>query len=212
MLQQNNLHESVTCALIALGANKPSPAGGPAQTLAAALARLPRAGLAVARVSRFFATPAFPAGSGPDFVNAAAALETTLAPGALLEVLHGVEAGMGRERRARWAPRAIDLDLVAMDDAVLPDASTFRAWTALSLDEQMRRAPDRLILPHPRLHERGFVLAPLADVAPGWRHPVFGLTVAEMLAALPPAARAEIRPLPAPAADPPLYSGPKRNR
>jgi 2-amino-4-hydroxy-6-hydroxymethyldihydropteridine diphosphokinase len=78
---------------------------------------------------------------------------------------------------------------------VLPDAGTVRRWLDLSAADQARLAPDELILPHPRMRERAFVLAPLAEVAPDWRHPLLGLSVAEMLASLPAAARAELRPL-----------------
>jgi 2-amino-4-hydroxy-6-hydroxymethyldihydropteridine diphosphokinase len=145
--------------------------------------------------SRWFRTPAFPPGSGPDFVNAAAALETALGPESVLAALHGAEEELGRVRPARWAPRICDLDLIAMEDAVLPDRETLARWMALDLGQAQTVAPPRLILPHPRMHERGFVLVPLADIAPEWRHPATGRTVAEMLAALPGDALAEIRPL-----------------
>ena len=84
---------------------------------------------------------------------------------------------------------------IAAGEAVLPDAETYRAWLDLPLDEQTQRAPDRLILPHPRMQDRGFVLVPLAEVAPEWRHPVLGKTVAEMVEALPQEARDEVVPL-----------------
>ena len=145
--------------------------------------------------SRWFRTPAFPPGSGPDFVNGAAVLETSLDPEAVLAALHGAEAELGRVRPARWAPRVCDLDLIAIGDTVLPDRATLARWMAIDLGEAQTLVPPRLILPHPRMHERGFVLVPLADVAPDWRHPATGRTVAEMLAALPGDVLAEIRPL-----------------
>lgn len=142
--------------------------------------------------SKFYATPAFPAGSGPDFINAAVAVETAMSPQAFLAGLHGIEASFGRDRSQRWGPRTLDLDLVAFDDLVHPDIDTYQKWAQLSLDEQMKRAPDGLILPHPRLAERAFVLVPLADVAPEWRHPVTNVSVREMLHALPEHLLAEV--------------------
>ena len=146
-------------------------------------------------MSRFFRTPAFPAGSGPDYVNAAALLETVLDPEALLAYLHGIEADLGRTRRVRWAERTIDLDIVFHGDSLLPDAATVQTWIDLPADRQRAEAPPGLILPHPRLQDRPFVLIPLADIAPGWRHPLTGTTVAGMVGALSAASKAEIRPV-----------------
>ncbi|HUS55669.1 MAG TPA: 2-amino-4-hydroxy-6-hydroxymethyldihydropteridine diphosphokinase, partial [Thermohalobaculum sp.] len=132
-------------------------------------------------------------GSGPDYVNGVAVLETGLAPESLLAVLHRAEAELGRERPTRWAPRVCDLDLIAIGDTVLPDRATVERWMALDLGKAQTVTPPHLILPHPRMHERGFVLVPLADVAPDWRHPVTGRRVTEMLATLLAEDLAEIR-------------------
>lgn len=184
-------------ALIALGANLPFGDEAPELTLKRALKALSEEGLLVLAVSRFFATPCFPAGAGPDYVNAAAVLEVTseIDPTSIMTILHRVEDRFGRLRVRRWGMRTLDLDLLALGDSVLPDAKTQDEWRKLGPELQGKVAPDCLILPHPRLQDRAFVLVPLADVAPDWVHPRTGQTVAQMLAALAPADVDEVKPL-----------------
>ena len=146
--------------LIALGANLPSPAGPPTATLRAALARLEEQGVKILSVSPFYETPAWPDPAQPAFVNAVAAVESTLQPVELLTLLHGVETDFGRLRSAPNAPRTLDIDL---------------------LDYDGKRMADGVMLPHPRMAERSFVLVPLAQVAPNWRHPVTGEAVRDLL-------------------------------
>ena len=182
-------------ACVALGANLPSGAGTPQQTLVAAVNAMAERGLVIRAVSRFFATPCFPPGAGPDYVNGAVRLSTDLAPQALLGVLHEIEASFGRERQLRWGMRTLDLDLLTVDGLVAPDPATQDRWRELDDAAQRRLAPEGLILPHPRLQDRGFVLVPLADIAPDWVHPQLGRSVPELLAALPTEDLAEIRPI-----------------
>ncbi|UWQ17397.1 2-amino-4-hydroxy-6-hydroxymethyldihydropteridine diphosphokinase [Jannaschia sp. M317] len=181
--------------LIALGANSGGSRATNARTLARAAGVLRTTFGPGLRLSDAFATPAWPPGIGPDFVNAAGCFRSALSPGQVLARLHRIEARFGRIRTRRWAARSLDLDLLASSAMVRPDNVTARAWIALDPGCQAQRVPDRLILPHPRMQDRGFVLLPLAQVAPGWRHPLTGRRVADMAAALPPAARRGIAKL-----------------
>lgn len=184
-------------ALVALGANLNFGDNSPEQTIIAAISVLGSLGLGVERLSPLYQTPCFPAGAGPDYVNAAASIPLRHGQVAadVLRALHEIEARFGRERQQRWGMRTLDVDLVAIGDSVLPDIATFKAWHSLAPDVQRSAAPDQLILPHPRLQDRAFVLVPLNDVAPGWQHPVLGKSVAEMLAALPQSDRDAVIPL-----------------
>lgn len=183
-------------ALIAIGANLPLATASVDETLRMAITILHnQSAITITACSRLWKTLAVPAGSGPDFVNAAARIQTDLSADKLLEELHRIEARFGRDRNTgRWSARVLDLDLLAYDDQILPDKATWQHWLNLSPDQQAVMAPERLILPHPRLQDRGFVLAPLADIVPGWLHPATSLSVAHMLAALPQEAITGIKP------------------
>lgn len=178
--------------LIALGSNENSIWGDCAETVQTAIAKLESLSFQPARTSHLYATPAFPAGLGPDYVNAAMAITTDISPARMLVKLHEIEALADRLRSARWGQRTLDLDLIACEDAVLPDPQTHAIWRDLPLKRQAETTPEQLILPHPRVQDRAFVLVPLADVAPDWRHPVSGQTVLQMLAALPSDQRREV--------------------
>ncbi|MEI8305104.1 MAG: 2-amino-4-hydroxy-6-hydroxymethyldihydropteridine diphosphokinase [Burkholderiales bacterium] len=149
---------SGTLACLGLGANLGDPAAAIASALAA-IERLPDTWV-IARSSLWRSAPVL--AEGPDFINAVAVLRTGLAPLALLDALQAIELAHGRERPWPNAPRLLDLDLLLHGDAVM--------------------TTERLTLPHPRMHQRAFVLAPLAEVAPALTLPGLG-PVGPLLAA-----------------------------
>jgi 2-amino-4-hydroxy-6-hydroxymethyldihydropteridine diphosphokinase len=153
---------SIDMILIGVGANLPSAAGSPRATCDAALVYLGRLGVVITGRSPWYETAPVPASDQPWFVNGVASVQTALSPAGLLAALHLTEAAFGRLRTAPNAPRTLDLDLLAYRDEVKTEA-----------------AP---VLPHPRLTERAFVLFPLRDLAPMWRHPVLGETAADLAA------------------------------
>ncbi|HZK88536.1 MAG TPA: 2-amino-4-hydroxy-6-hydroxymethyldihydropteridine diphosphokinase [Stellaceae bacterium] len=153
--------------LIGIGSNLAAPpAETPLQTLMAALVALPRSGIEIVARSGWYSSEPIPASDQPWFVNGVAMVSCTLSPRALLDRLLAVESDFGRLRGAPNAARTLDLDLLDCESR-LCDTTT-------------------LTLPHPRLHQRRFVLAPLCEIAPDWRHPRLGSSVRELLARLPP--------------------------
>jgi 2-amino-4-hydroxy-6-hydroxymethyldihydropteridine diphosphokinase len=148
-------------AYIGLGAN----VGERRRQLAEALARLTATEeVEVVKVSSCYLNPPLGPPDQPWFLNAVAQVRTRLTPEELLRVLHRVEQDLGRVRRERWGPRLIDLDLLLYNGVIIS-------------------GPD-LWLPHPEMHRRSFVLAPLAEIAPQAWHPALEKTVAELLAEL----------------------------
>ena len=156
-------------ALVGVGANLPGPDGrSPLDTCRRAVALLEFPGCRLAGLSRWYASAPVPASDQPLYVNGVALLVSErkqgIDPAALLERLMGVENAYGRQRGVPNAARTLDLDIIGMGGLV-------------------RAAPDPVV-PHPRAHLRTFVLAPLADVAPDWVHPVLGRTATALLADL----------------------------
>lgn len=172
--------------LVALGGNLPTVRGAPALTLRGALELMPAFGIRVVSVARFYQTPALAEYIQPDYVNSVAAIEAIDPPQALLDKLHRLEALFGRVRKERWAPRPLDLDLLDFRGEVIPAKGRRGADAGTG--------PLPLALPHPGIEERAFVLLPLRDVAPDWRHPVTGKSVGDLIAALPAAEVRAIRP------------------
>ena len=149
-----------TSYAVAIGSNRRHGRhGAPGRVVAAAVAALGGHGIEVERLSRIRATPALgPAGRG--FANAAVLVSTALEPPDLLARLKAVERSFGRRRGRRWGPRVVDLDIVLWSDG---------AWAGSSL-----------VVPHPEFRRRLFVLDPLAELVPGWRDPLSGLSVRQL--------------------------------
>jgi len=172
---------------IALGSNLPFNAMPPQDVLRAALTDLLRFGVRVAAVSRFWRSPAWPEPSAPAYVNAVARVETDLQPRALLQVLQAVETRYGRERSVPNASRTLDLDILDYDGLILNEAN--------------------LVLPHPRLTERAFVLLPLQDISPDWVEPGGGRRLAELIAGVGASDVSAMQVLERSDLSPPVYGG-----
>jgi 2-amino-4-hydroxy-6-hydroxymethyldihydropteridine diphosphokinase len=162
--------------IIALGSNLAGRFGMPNTTIRKALDAINAQGVKIASTSRLYRTRAHARSPQPDFVNAVATASTPLSADALMEILKRIEAQAGRRAAKKadptvldWAPRTLDLDLIDYKGIVCN-------WK-----ERTPLKEGGVILPHPRAHERAFVLRPLIDVAPFWHHPVFGLTAAQLL-------------------------------
>jgi len=149
---------------IGLGANLAREGSTPAQTLEAAANELHKLAGAVIARSSFWTSPAWPDPSDPAYTNSVIELDTDLSPERLLNIMQGIENVFGRVREKRWASRTVDLDII-----------DFRG---------LERSDERLDLPHPRAHERAFVLLPLAEIAPDWIDPVRGRHINDLVAAL----------------------------
>jgi 2-amino-4-hydroxy-6-hydroxymethyldihydropteridine diphosphokinase len=149
--------------IIALGGNIAGEFGSSEALLEAALARLAEAGLPHYRRSSWWRSAAWPDPTLNEYRNGIILVEARLGPEQTIRTLFDVEAFFGRERGVKNAPRTLDLDLIAHGRTLSDDP--------------------RMILPHPRAHERLFVMGPLAEIAPGWRHPRLGTTAADLAAA-----------------------------
>ena len=158
-----------TMIFIGIGANLDSPLHGtPLAACQASLEAMETHRIRVSVRSPWYRSRPVPASEQPWFINGVARVESSLDPASLLDLLHRIEAEFGRSRNVPNEARVLDLDLLAYGG---------------TLADGIQSGP---VLPHPRLHERAFVLHPLRDIAPGWRHPGSGATVDDMLAALPP--------------------------
>ncbi|MEE2525059.1 2-amino-4-hydroxy-6-hydroxymethyldihydropteridine diphosphokinase [Hyphobacterium sp. HN65] len=149
---------------IALGANLPFNGHSPQETLGLALQSLAAKGVRTVRLSSFWTSPAWPDPAKPAYVNAIAEISTDQGAPELLAILQSVEEQFGRVREARWDSRTLDLDIIDFSGLVM--------------------GSETLTLPHPRASERGFVLLPLQEIAPHWRHPVSDRAISSLISTL----------------------------
>jgi 2-amino-4-hydroxy-6-hydroxymethyldihydropteridine diphosphokinase len=166
---------------VSLGANTRGCWGPPPDTLYRTLSELERCGINIAVCSRIYVTlPHAGSGPMPNFYNAVVAIRADRSVGSLLRLLRVLERKAGRRPSPRWSRRPLDLD-------VLDHSGRVMNWPALT------RAGAPIILPHPHMHQRGFVLVPLAEIAPHWRHPVLGVSASELLKRTPGLRRSIVR-------------------
>ena len=166
--------------LLGLGANVRGDWGPPSETLRRACRELAGAGFRNVRASHVYATAPLGPGRQAPYLNAVLSLDGTLAPGALLRLVKGIERRAGRRMGRRWGPRCLDIDVLDIGGRRL-------GWPP------RRRERDRLILPHPEMHLRPFVLVPLLEVDPHWHHPALGVSGRTLLARLGPSTRGGVR-------------------
>jgi 2-amino-4-hydroxy-6-hydroxymethyldihydropteridine diphosphokinase len=154
--------------IIALGGNKSGHWGQPADAMQRAICELAACGVVAIAQSPVYSTQALGGGRQPNFLNSVIMVQSVLPPASLLRLLKRLERAAGRQLGRRWGPRPLDLDIIDFKGLRL-------AWTATP----RRRAS--LTLPHPESHKRSFVLKPLIDVAPHWRHPALGVSAQTLL-------------------------------
>lgn len=152
--------------LIGIGSNISGNWGTPRATVKKAIAALQQRAGRIVRVSSLIETLPFGNVDQPKFINAVVRIATKLEPESLLHTLHQIERDAGRKRGPKWGPRTLDLDILDYNGLV-----------------QAKRPP---VLPHPGIAERQFVLNPICEIAPGWRHPVLRMTAARLLRQLGP--------------------------
>ena len=162
----------VAVILIGLGANVAGPWGKPGQTLQKVLEIFGQEPLRLIKASSLITTKPFGVTNQPDFVNGVAQITTQLKPEKLMAHLHEIELSADRRRTVRWGPRTLDLDLLDYNGLVMEGKGRASG----------HQTP--LLLPHPGIAERTFVLQPILEIAPDWQHPVLGLSAREMLTKL----------------------------
>lgn len=177
---------------LSLGSNLPFQDKQPIDVLKAAIAALGNAGVHSIEVSGFYQTEPVPKSDQPDFINCVVTGATDLLPHDLLAVCQSIEMSYGRKRATRWGTRTLDIDIIDYDQQLYPSVDE---WHAVAVNVSAGTKMPELVLPHPFMHVRAFVLKPLCDLTPDWRHPVYRTTAVGMLLGQPQAGQAGIVPI-----------------
>jgi len=166
---------------IALGSNMETQNLSRLEIINIALGYLSQFKIILIKVSSFWESRSYPDRSQPNFINAVAEVQSELNPYQILLTLKNIEKKMGRKNSARWEKRVLDIDIISSGSIILPNSFEFNKWLKMPLHKQIKIKPYELILPHPRIQDRLFVLKPLDEVDPNWTHPVLNKTSLELI-------------------------------
>ncbi len=178
--------------IIGMGSNQDYRDKTPIKILNEVKDRMIESGIIINYQSAYYQSPAFPDATKPDFTNCVVEADFSGTPDQLLWEIQKLENQLGRNRNERWGQRTCDLDILGIGNLVLPSIEKFNYWASLDFSLQLNSIPNELIIPHPRIQDRAFVLKPLVSILPNWKHPVLHKTVSEMLEVLPDKAKKSV--------------------
>lgn len=159
--------------IIALGANLNGSFGSPIKTLKMCIKKLQENDVIIEKKSSWYQSKAFPNPLDPPFVNRCLKVLTLLKPLDFLDLISNIETELGRKRKKRWESRVCDIDILSNNQKILPNLDKFNYWYKMELYNQIVIKPKELIIPHPRIQDRDFVLIPFCEIEENWIHPVF---------------------------------------
>ena len=166
---------------IALGSNLETENMNRLEILNKALEYFPMFSISLVKVSSFWESKSYPNNNQPNFINAVSEVQSILNPYQTLCSLKKIEIILGRKVNCRWGSRVLDLDILAAGSLILPNLRIFNRWLKMPLQHQIQNQPNQLILPHPRIQDRLFVLKPLSEIDPSWIHPVLNKKPYELI-------------------------------
>ena len=166
---------------IALGSNLETENMDRLEILNKALEYFPMFSISLIKVSSFWESKSYPNKNQPNFINAVCEVQSILNPHQTLCSLKKIEIILGRKVNSRWGSRVLDLDILASGSLILPNLRIYNKWLKMPLQHQIQNQPNQLILPHPRIQDRLFVLKPLSEIDPIWIHPVLNKKPYELI-------------------------------